>query len=44
MGRQKDIREMVVAELGLKKIKKAKTKNFRFPYDMYCKEIISGKD
>ena len=34
---------MVVAELNLKKMKKTK-KNWKFAYDMYCKEIVTGKD
>ena len=41
--KNQDIRNMVMAELNLRKIKKNK-KNWRFAYDMYCKELISGKD
>ena len=42
-GKQKDIRDFIVAELNLKKVKKNK-KSWRFAYDMYCKEIKTGKD
>jgi hypothetical protein len=40
---KKDVREIVLAELNVRMLKK-KNKNWRFPYDMYCKQIITGKD
>ena len=42
-GKKKDLRDMVIEELNLKKMKKNK-KIQKFAYDMHCKDIVNGKD
>lgn len=40
---KRDLRDVILQELNLKKTKKQR-KTWRFPYEMYCKELVTGKD